>query len=461
VHGDFSNVTFRPEKQFSQVFDLQGRVGLDSGANEQRAILQHYLRAAVADLVGPAAGPATVDGLPNAGFRIEQAGSDLKIGAGRYYVDGVAVSNVDADARYLTQPPYDRLTTHPYRPGPLPSAAKNPFLVYLRVWERHVTEVEDPALHEFALGIHHPDSTSRSQITWRVELAEFKQVKPGGDRKQILRKAVDDWLATARATAGRGVLKVRATRPDDADDNPCAAGPDAAYLGENQLYRVEIRQGGTAADGATFVWSRDNGSVIYPIATCSDTEVVLTTLGRDWHTTLEAGAWVEVVDDAVSLRPGLGKPAAAPALRRVTDVRPETMTVLLDDAPPDGVGTDPLLHPYLRRWDMPSDENVTTELGVPIRETTGDPAGLWIPLERGIEAQFLPAADPAPAMSYRSGDFWTFPARRVLADVVFDYSDGRPPMGLDQHYAPLAVVDGDGTIFRLRQLFGPTLTPEG
>lgn len=464
MHGDFSNVTFVPGKQYSGVFDLQGRVGLDANQNEQRAITQHHLRTAIADLVGPAAGPETVGGLPNNGFRIDPDGTDLLIGAGRYYVDGLAVANDDADARYLKQPPFDRVKESPFAPAPL-QAAGTAYLVYLKVWERHITETEDPALHESALGMHHPDASSRSQVTWRVLTVP---VMPEADVKAQTPEAVaawvNDWITRTRSTAGHGTLRARAQRPDDADENPCTAAPDAAYIGENQLYRVEVRQGGTAAGGATFVWSRDNGSVIYPIEGVSGTKIQVTALGRDQHTAPASGDWVEVVDDAVSLRPGLGRPTAAPVLRRVTDVVAETRTIVLDQAPPDGAGADATLHPYLRRWDMPAPEGASSALGstsaagVPIVETALPAApnedGLWIPIERGIEVQFLPSAGPDP-QEYRCGDYWIVPARRVIADVIFDHPDGIGPQGVDYHYAPLAVVDAAGTLTRLRQLFAP------
>jgi len=466
VHGDFSNVTFVPDKQFSGVFDLQGRVGLDANQNEQRAILQHYLRTAIADLVGPAAGPTVVAGQANQGFRIDLDGKDLTIGAGRYYVEGIAVQNDLTGAHYSKQPPFDRLANNPYAPPTLPDG---PYLAHLKVWERHVTEIEDPSLHETALGLLHPDSSSRSQVTWQVGAAEIppEVAKSPKDVQEWVR----DWLDAANTNAATGLLKVRARRPEDAEENPCTAGPEAAYLGENQLYRVEVRKGGTAADGATFVWSRDNGSVVYPIVQVAEERLVVDTLGRDWHTTLDAGAWVEVVDDAVSLRPGIGRPAPAPALRLVTEVDPESMTVVLDAAPPDGVGGDRSLHPYLRRWDMlaPDPQSATTlgaatADGVPIMETAPPPAhasfgdGLWIPLERGVEVQFLPGTSTNP-QTYRSGDYWTFPARRTLADVVFDHPSGQAPQGVPYHYAALAVVDG-ASVAHLRQLFAPALTTE-
>ncbi|MGW3146138.1 DUF6519 domain-containing protein [Streptomyces sp. NPDC001177] len=409
MHGDFSNITFSPDRNYSTVFDLQGRVGLDANRNEQTAILLHYLRTAMTDLVGPHAGPAA-----DLGFVVKDlADLDFTIKGGRYYVDGILVHN-PADVAYTAQPHAfidargpDKLTGRRY-------------LVYLKVWERHVTEVEDPALHEPALGLHHPDSASRAQVVWQVRAHPLT-----GDEEP------DTWLDAQRSADRTGALQVRATREEGADDDPCTALPGAAYTGENQLYRVEIRSGGTAGEGAGFVWSRDNGSVIFPIRGCEKDTVQVTTLGRDWHTALEPGQWVEVVDDAVSTRRELGTPAPAAPLHRVEDIDLDTLTVTLATAPsPPG----PDRHPYLRRWDHVPPAKAP-DGAVPITE------GPWIPLEHGIEIRFAPAPD-GPAHQYRNGDYWTFPARRTLADVVWPHPQGCPPHGVPYHYAPLALVTG-------------------
>ena len=85
--------------------------------------------------------------------------------------------------------------------------------------------------------------------------------------------------------------------------------PEARYRSEeNRLYRVEIHNGGQAGSGATFKWSRDNGSVTFPVDTMAlDTEskiitVTLKSLPRDTMLSLEPGNWVEIVDDSYVLQ---------------------------------------------------------------------------------------------------------------------------------------------------------------
>ncbi|MFJ1877755.1 DUF6519 domain-containing protein [Streptomyces sp. KS_5] len=427
MHGDFSNITFSPDRAYSTVFDLQGRVGLDANHNERAAILLHFLRSLTADLVGPHAGPAE-----NLGFAIADVGpGGFSIGPGHYYVDGILVTN-PAPVTYAAQP-------HAFID--LEGADKLPpgaYTVYLKVWERHVTEIEDPSLHEPALGLHQPDASSRAQVVWQVRAVPLKGRENALDR-----------LALQAPARGTGVLDVRTQRDAGSADDPCTAAPEASYTGENQLYRVEIRNGGPASDGATFVWSRDNGSVIHPVRRIDGTKVWLSVPARDRHTALEPGHWVEVVDDAVSLRRELGLPVAAPPLHRIDDVDPESQTLTLATAPDPPPSPD--RHPYLRRWDhTPRDDRSGGAL--PVRE------GSWIPLEQGIEIRFRPPGDSEPARDYRSGDYWTFAARRTLGTVIWPYPDGSSPHGVPYHVAPLAVVSRSGVVAGLRNGFAVPLT---
>ncbi|WP_322770063.1 DUF6519 domain-containing protein, partial [Frankia sp. Cr1] len=57
MYGDFSRLTFAPDKHFSAVLSQQGRVTLDSDVNEQALLVQHFLRTLAADVIGPHGGP--------------------------------------------------------------------------------------------------------------------------------------------------------------------------------------------------------------------------------------------------------------------------------------------------------------------------------------------------------------------------------------------------------------------
>ncbi len=112
--------------------------------------------------------------------------------------------------------------------------------------------------------------------------------------------------------------------------------PEAGYRGsENCLYRVEIHRGGHAeptgngaeptpqgTDGATFTWSRENGSVVFAVQNHSveDAKVVLRHdhLGADPRRGLVPGGWAQLVDDASTMR---GTPSPILQIERSTSTR--------------------------------------------------------------------------------------------------------------------------------------------
>ncbi|MEU5213468.1 DUF6519 domain-containing protein [Streptomyces sp. NPDC020742] len=489
MHADLSRLTHRPERHYSAVVAQQGRVQLDADTNEQTAIQLFQARTLAADLIGRHGGPSGATG-----FKISLRGGsheldDLVIGGGRYYVDGIlcdatrpqpgvpvpsaGTAGTDSPAEaggtdgaapaghgaggpdaapatwtYWDQPDGFR---DPERPADrLPSAF--PYLVYLKVWERVVTAAEDPALREVALGPALPDTAARAKVVWQVlplPAAELglENHAPSVDE---IRKAFDAWAARAAAPGSR--LAARSERPDHADDEPCLVAPDARYRGpENQLYRVEVHDAGSAGD-ATFKWSRENGSVTFPVDELDGTWVELASLGADDKLDLNVGDRVECVDTAYASR---GE--AAPLLR-VEEVDLPGRRVRLSDEPPPGVGRRPELHPFLRRWDHQEGSRRTVRHGaapgrlrhgaLPVEE------GAWLPLEDGVEVYF------APGGHYRTGDFWLVPARTATGGVEWPMDPARrpllePPAGIAVHHAPLAWIAGEGTEPDLRLAFRP------
>jgi hypothetical protein len=163
MKGDFSRISFDAKNHFSRVLMQQGRVTLDADPNEEASILLHYLRTLARDLIGPCGGPAD-----DMGFRFEVdtsvAGKPaLKIGAGRYYVDGILVENETA-CDYAHQPDF----TPPASDVVLQWLAKptTDVWLYLDVWERHVSWIENDAIRESALG--GPDTCTRTRVVWQV-----------------------------------------------------------------------------------------------------------------------------------------------------------------------------------------------------------------------------------------------------------------------------------------------------
>ncbi|MEU9793155.1 DUF6519 domain-containing protein [Streptomyces sparsogenes] len=487
MHADLSRVTFRPDRHYSAVVAQQGRVQLDADANEQTAIQLHQARTIAADLIGQHGGPVGATG-----FHIKfKAGSreldDLTIGGGRYYVDGilcdatrpepgVAVDD-DEDAGKAASggedgegeaggdgpqaPPatwtyWDQPDAHrdPERPGDrLPE--RRPFLAYLKVWERSVTAAEDPALREVALGSAMPDTAARLKVVWQVlplEGSALELEDAEGASKDQVREAFTTWVAKEGAATSR--LAARSRRPEHADEDPCLVRPDARYRGpENQLYRVEIHEGGTAKE-ATFKWSRENGSVVFPVDELDGTWVELATLGSDDKLDLNVGDRVEFVDTAYTSR---GEPLP---LLRVEEVDLPGRRVRLSGEPEPGVGRRPELRPFLRRWDHREGARRARK-GAPARLRHGAlrvEEGRWLPLEDGVEVYFAAGA------TYRSGDHWLIPARTATGAVEWPVNAARKPLlrapaGIRVHYAPLAWVTAEESELDLRMAFGPLATP--
>lgn len=426
--GDFTRDTFDPKKQFSRVLMQQGRVLLDADWNEQTSILLHYLQTLATDIIGPHGGPGD-------GFKLTADGTsaDFKIGIGHYYVDGILCEN-DGGMTYLgqkNQPALDKDKT---------------YLAYLDVWERHVTYIENdkegnPGIREVALG--GPDTCTRAQVVWQVKVENNAEIKSGDKVKNL---GIFDKLKKAWQPENRGSLKAKATEATKDDPNtPCIINPTSSYRGaENQLYRVEIHKSGAAWDGkentesekkakdvaATFKWSRENGSVIFPVLNVGGSKITLAHLGRDGRSSLQPNDWVELVDDDITLRD-----EAAP-LARVKSIQHEEMTVEIEKLegtlPTYASDTDySQKHVILRRWEGKQ---------VVIAETAD-----WLMLEDGVQIQFQP--NPTDPAKYRIGDYWLIPARVATGDVEWPglggLPDALPPHGVEHHYAPLAIVEVD------------------
>jgi hypothetical protein len=434
MKGDFTRMTFDPAKHYSAVFQQQGRVFLDAESNEMSDIFRYFSRRLAADLIGPHGG------LDNA-FKIASPNGDVlrdfDISPGHYYVDGILCEN-DGNTRYTAQEG---------SPEPLDGLAAGSYLAYLDVWERHVTAYEDEneqrnGIREVAL--RGPDTGSRAQIIWQVRLKALDEAsvtnvqaaEPAGYRNFLA------FLAGSPTVPG--TLRARALKTK-ADDEPCIISPEAHYRGaENQLYRVEVHHPGIAKPSgsgtdqnrvATFKWSRENGSVIFPITDVQGEVVTVRDLGRESRFGLRVDDWVEIIDDDYVLQ------NRAEALLQVKEINSDSMEVTLKTAPASPVGTDATKHPFMRRWDQRSD-------GIMVVETTGDDNANWIfTLEDGVQIQFPGGqGNPAtrPPTFYRTGDYWLIPARVATGDVEWPGPRGNPqprlPLGVGHVFAPLGIV---------------------
>lgn len=441
MKGDFSRLTFDRKKQFSRVFMQQGRVQLDADWNEQVAIFVDSIRTLSADVIGPHAG--TPDS-----FKItSDATHGFLIGEGRYYVHGIGCVNAKAHG-------YDEQKHYP-DPERLKAGT---YLVYLDVWERHVTAAEDDSIREVALG--GAETTSRGQIVWQVKTLPLEGMEAYHVRARKKELACLELAESAWPRDPQRVKKTRRTFCEYAEGllarqiqtkstvklraSVSAQAPDAKgqYRGvENQLYRVEIHKGTDEKQGgATFKWSRENGSVVFPIEKIEGLKVTLRYFGKDSRGGLNIDDWVEIVDE----RDVLG--GKHETLHQIKDVylRGMDTIVTLKGEASSLAGREIRHHPVLRRWDQVGED---MRDGLAVREGTSE--NDWIELEDGIRIQFSPPTNDQPNISnmYRSGDYWLIPARTVTSAIEWPEIDknGNPttekePFGIDHHYAPLAFI---------------------
>jgi hypothetical protein len=410
MKGDFSRQTFDPAKGYTAVLMQQGRVQLDADWNEQQLIHAQRLESALGDVVGATGALKDLAGAD--GFRVTASNRDVLVAPGVFYVDGIRVENaVTVSVGGPTPAP------QPFRTGDAwpPGAAPGTYLVYLDVWQRHVTALEDPAIRETALG--GPDTATRLRTIWQVRL----KAVAGGTTCSGLGAVMDD--ITRRSVAKRpGLLGAQPSATSGG--GPCLLPADAGYRGlENQLYRVEVQKSGTMAT-ARFKWSRENGSVVTRVVGTAGGELLVEGLGRDEALGFAATQWVELVDDDLDL-------AGAPGtLLKVKTVKPYTSSIEFDGAVP---AIDVTRNPRLRRWD----HGGTSPDGVAASGT-----GL-LELEAGVQAQLGEG-------NFVAGDHWMIPARTATAAGQASVEWPRtgagpvklPPHGPRHHYAALALVQG-------------------
>lgn len=444
MHGDFTLNPFLYRDDVSRVLWQQGRVQLDSDANEHTEAILRAVRTGIRDIIGPHAGSLN-------GFRITDEGTKIHIGRGHYYVDGIRASNGEEVVAGSTGVPTANMEiilsgssaanlllhqqpNFPHLDEKVHFDRAKRELVYLDVWERHISAAEDDSIREVAL--MGPDTASRAIVVWQVRVLEV------GEAMLPIENAYGQLRDRLIA---KGRLRARAIIKDD--DQACTISPEARYRGpENRLYRVEIHE--IKTDGVYFKWATENGSITYPVRDVQGTTITVESLGRDDRTAISIGDYVELVDEDVALQ----ATKVVPPLVQVIAVDRARLEVTVRDNPLAGqLDVKPGHRAVLRRWATPPQK---IDRLVPLPTPTTTP---WVHLSDGVSIQFTA---PANTLQFRVGDYWLIPARTATGDVIWpkDLANQEalflPPAGVDHHYAPLA--QWNGTAFAdLRRKYKP------
>ena len=383
----------------------------------------------------------------------------LQIGKGRLYVDGLLAENhgaarpirpsalFDAAARRAAFADPIAYAAQPYLPNPpaLPTAGRH--LVYLDVWEREVTHLEQPDLVEIAVGV---DTSSRLQTVWQVRVL----ADDAGSGTTCASPDADmpGWAALIAPSTGRlttGTFDVRAGR------RPVRAAADRrlSRAREPALPRRDPRPRPARRHGATFKWSRENASVGSRVASMvSATELELADarprrraalqhrrLGRDHRRRARvlAGAAARcgkiTVDEAtrrITFTPALPADDAAGELSRQRLSR-RTATCACAAGTRAGKSSAPAPAARRSRSRISTPPGSTGVIAVPA-------AGTTLLLENGVTVSFASTG----AKGFRAGDYWVFAAR--TADASVELLDRAPPRGIHHHYARLGIWDVGG-----------------
>lgn len=466
MKGDFSRIRFEPNKHYTDVLDQQGRVAYDADHNEQRFIDGHRRTVQTIDEIGDYGAP-----MHDAGFAISIVNGNLQIGAGRYYVQGLLCENPEA-LDYDRQPFLLDSSNTGHATTLLQELLRERnacLCVYLEVWQRMVTALDDGCLGEPALG--QADTTVRMQTVWRV-VAKLHAAKRRSNQtlKQVAALQMHTHAAAASANTGAAGLAVQntpamhpalsdAATAGQAADCSCAAMyketppahtgtlcaelahnggdcgcqpiPAAGYTGqENQLYRFEIHRGGSLST-ATFKWSRENASIVVAVLAVTGNKVTVSSLGMDANLGFQEGQWVEIGDDGDVFGETPNQPGSLYQIQTID--RPSLTVTMTTTVQP----VDPALHARMRRWDQ--DDASAGANGLSLSST-------GIDIEHGIRVRFRDG-------HYFAGDAWVVPARSATGDIDW------PPCGSDDncfqppHYtrvyrAPLACIHLNDTAGR-------------
>ena len=316
--------------------------------------------------------------------------------SGRLYVDGELYEKEEAET-YLNQKDCPSA----------PSITQSTALVYVDVWQRHVTSAEDPELREVAVGV---DTCNRMKAVAQVKVLSGVKSLPS------------DLKPTGSGRLTTSVEYMEA-------EKLCEITPGVEYTGlENRLYRVEIHTPGKVGSAA-YKWSRNNASTVSQII--ENVEKGATSVKVKDVKLFEIGDIIEIIDDRVEFadRKYINNESSIKPwgeLRRITSIDRNKNEMEWDTTASD----DPLsmtgglphdytaeggetIHPRVIKWDGTNKTSIEETL-------------------EGIKIKFS-------GSGMLPGDYWTFTARENTRAV--ERLDNEPPQGVVHRYYPLATIE--------------------
>lgn len=336
------------------------------------------------------------------------ASGKMRLGKGRYYVDGLLVENESEID--VAQPSKNGL-----------------YLAYLDVWGRHICAAEDETLLEPALG--GPDTTTRIKTEWQLR-CQYLGTKSAFTLDEIRKRYCGVWPQLSSPGAAdywQLPLSTGRMKIDFANFT----------LTENQLYRVEVHTGNFDQDGEAatlqFKWSRDNGSIAATVKDINTTTkiVMLADANLNIRNAFSDAGLIEISDEVCS-RTGAPGYLVSVDMSLIRDGK----ITLKENWGYERSASDLEAPIIVRRWDgVQTVKNFELEDGLTVVFDGGD-------------------------AFYRSGDYWLIPTR---ADGIIGWENNvsQPAQGVEHHFAALALITKETkkcTFENLSMIFQPITT---
>lgn len=405
---------------------------------------------------------------------------ELWISRGRYYVEGIQCHN-EHDVPYITQP---------YTPNH-EIFEDGEYILYLDVWPRFVSSIEDPDLRDIALG--GADTTARVQTAWQVKARNAQHTVPTNDhgrlraRRQPIGPLPENRLYRIEVHHGGGLYNDSAGRdrqqsfavnkvyttegslvleqwpkhfdwqpgqvaelyPDGDTNNGTLVEIEAASA-EQLTLTVAGLDAGAETDQqlrlrpiASFKWSRDNGARAFAVEHLSGQSLTLLD-PRSERSALRVGAWIGLSDDELDFQ---GHISTNSQIEHIEPDHEGRIHLALTEPPAIGISANSDKHPVLRCWDQTGNNLIAGALVAR--------ANAWTGIEDGIQVNFEPGS------LLVTGDYWCIPARTAIHNIAWPVDASgplyQPPLGIWHHEAPLAQITCNGDhwhISDLRVLFG-------
>ncbi|WP_462160134.1 DUF6519 domain-containing protein [Pseudoalteromonas sp. GB56] len=245
-----SRRSFKANQGYSGVYQQMGRMITDADWNELNDIVKSRLADALVDVIG--------SGIPKDQGLVRQTSPDTyELQWGQVYVDGIG-AEVRADAHQAPTFTFDQ--QHDFPAVPALSAGEH--RLYVDVWERAVTHLEDASLLDFAL--RGADTCTRTQVMAQVKACSTDFSREDIEENERLNPAIGNQRVSLSIRQGQ-------TLNDPCD--PCSEELNIPEDIGNFLFRVEVHEVQWNGDtdnpkvvGLTIKWSSENGAEAYEVS---------------------------------------------------------------------------------------------------------------------------------------------------------------------------------------------------